>query len=89
MYTSSPVSHNQTAKSFQFRRQLQNAALSVFFNKALQALKASPDDCENTFFNTTNLHRFHVHLFKLFSPHSNDQTDSDSVSNTMIFHLLN
>ena len=89
MYTSSHVSHNQTAQLFQFRKQFQIAALHFLLNKVLQALKETPDDCGNTFFNTTNFHRFGVHLFKFFSPPLKDQTDSDSLINTLLIHLLN
>ena len=71
------------------RRQLSIAALRVFFSKALQALKEAPDDCENTAVNTTNFRRFQVHLFKLFSPQLNGQTDSHSLINTLLIHFLN
>ena len=78
MYTSSPASHSQTAKSSEFRSQVQIAAIRVLFDKDLQALNETPVDCENKFFNTTNFHRFHVHFFKNFSLQLNVETDSDS-----------
>ena len=56
---------------------------------ALQALKETPADCENSSFSANNFQRFQVQLFKLLSPQLNDQTDSDSLINTQIFHLLN
>ena len=89
MYTPSPESHNPTAKTSEFRKHFQIVDLPVFLNKALQALKEAPEGCENTFFNTTNFTRFHVQLFRLFSPQIKDQTDTDSLINTMIIHLLN
>ena len=89
MYISSPASHNQTAKHFQCRRKLEIAVLGVLLNNALQAQKEAPDDCENTFFNTTNFHRVHVHLFKQLSPQISDHVDSNSLITTMIIHILN
>ena len=38
---------------------------------------------------STNFHRVHVHLYELFSPQLNGQTDSDSVSNTLSLHSSN
>ena len=70
------------------RRQYQNAALLFFLNKAAQALKENPDDCDKTFFNTTNFHRFDVQLFKRSSPQLNVQTNSDSAINTLLLHFL-
>ena len=72
MYISSPASHNQTAQSPSSGRKFQIAALRFLLNKALQALKEIPHHCENTFFNKTNFHRFHVHLIKHFSPKLKD-----------------
>ena len=89
MYTSSPACHNQTAKPSKFRKQIQITAVCIPHNKALQAVKEIPDDYERTFFNTTNFHRFHVHLFKMFSPQLNDQTDLDSIFIILLIHLLN
>ena len=36
-------------------------------------------------FSATNSHRFLVHIFKLLSDQTNDQTDSDSLGNTLLF----
>ena len=89
MITSSTASHDRTAKPSEFRKQFQIAALGVHFNRYLQALKKTPVVCENTFFNTTNFHRFHVHSFKLFSSQLNDQMDSDSLININMFQISN
>ena len=51
--------------------------------------KNTPGECEQILFSTTNFHRFHVHLFKLFFPQLNDQTYSDSEINLLLFHFLN
>ena len=88
MFTSSTASHHQTTKSSEFRSQFQIAALRVLLKKDLQALKETPVDCENTFFNTTNFNRFYNHSFKHFSPQLNDPTVSQILITTMIFHLL-
>ena len=79
----------QTIMSSKLRRQLPIAAVRVLRNKSFQDLKETPDDCDRTFSNTTKLHRFHVHLFKLFAPQLNDPTDSESIINTLLFHRLN
>ena len=84
MFTSSPGCQNRTVKSSKSSRQLQSVALCVRPNKALQRLTKSPDDCKQTFFNTANFHRFHVFLFKIFSPQLIDQHDSDSVISTLV-----
>ena len=89
MYTSSFASHNPTVKSSNFRRQFHNAAFCGLLIKALQAVKETPDDCEKTFFNTTNFHRFHVQRFELLSPHIIDQIDSDSIIKALRIHLVN
>ena len=89
MYTSSPASHKQTAKSSKFRKQFQIATVCVLLNKALQALKETPEDCENTFLYRTNNHRFHVHKFKLFFLQRTDQIDSDSLVNTLFSRFPN
>ena len=49
MFTSWPGSQNQTVIYSKFRRDFQFAAPRVPFNKALQALKGTLDDCEQTF----------------------------------------
>ena len=72
----STASHYQTAKSSDFRSQFQIAALLVLLNKYLQALKETPFDCENTFFNTSDFHRFHVHFIQLELFHLFNQNDS-------------
>ena len=68
MYLSSAASHNQTSTSFKIKKHFQFDALRVLFNKALQALKETTDDCENKFLNVRNFQRFDVNSFKLFSP---------------------
>ena len=87
MYTSSAASHKYTGKSSQFRKQFKTAALRVLFNRALQAMEETADDCENTFLHTTNFHRFQLHLFNFFCPQIIDQIQFDLI--TMIFYLLN
>ena len=89
MNTSLPGCHNKTVKSPKVRRQFQISALRVFFSKALQALKKSPDDCDKTFFNTTIFHRFHVHPFNLFPPQIYDIFDSESLIKTLLFRFPN
>ena len=89
MYVSSLANRNQTAKSSKFRRQFHIAALRFVLNKALQALKENPNDCYKTYFNITNFHRFHVHLFKHFSPQLIDQTDYNSIIKILLILLLN
>ena len=44
---------------------------------------------KKTFFNTTTVHRFNDHFFKLFSPQSNAHTDFDSEIDTPLLLLLN
>ena len=39
--------------------------------------------------NATNFHRFHVHLFNLFSPQLNNQADLDYLSSTLFLHFVN
>ena len=51
-------------------------------------MKEFPYDCDTTFFNTTNFHRFHVHLLKLFLPQLNNPIDSDSNFNSLLLHLI-
>ena len=87
-YNSSPAFPNQTAISSKLRKAFQNVELQVLLNKAVHPLKGTPDDCEETFSNTTIFSRFHVHLFKLISPQLNDQTDSDSIMNTLLLLVL-
>ena len=89
MHTSSPANRNQTAESFKLRRPILIAEFRVLLNKALQALKGTPDDYEKTLFNTTGFHRFHLPLFKLFSTPLNDQTDSAFIINPLLNHFLN
>ena len=74
---------------FQVQTTIPNHFTSFPLNKLLQALMENPDDCENTFFNTTNLYRFHVLSFKLISPQLYDPTESDFLINTMIIDFLN
>ena len=85
----SMVTHLPVIVKWSNRGQVQIAALQVLHNRAHQALKQSPRDCEKSFFNTTNFHRFRVPLLKLFSAQLTDQTDSDSQINTLLLHLLN
>ena len=85
MYTSS----QSNCRIFQVQKTNPNCCTSFVHNKALQALKETPDDCENTFFNKTNFNRFHVHLFKIYFPQMKDQTDADSLINAMVIRLLN
>ena len=73
---------------FQFQKTIPKCCKSSALDKAVKPLKEAPYDCENTFFNTISFHCFDVHLIKLLSPQFNDQTDSDSLINTIIFHLL-
>ena len=89
MYTSSHADHIQTAKSSNFRRQLKLLHF-VSSSTRLFKLRRKPQMIvkKETFFNTTNFHRFHVHLFKLSSPELQHQTDSDSLINTMLIYLL-
>ena len=89
MVNTSPESHNQTAQLSRFKRHFQFALLRAILNKSLQALKETPYGCEKAFFNTTDFHRFHVHLLKLISSQLIDQTDSDSSVNTTLFQFLN
>ena len=89
MYTSSPACHNQIAKFSKFTSQFQLAAIRDLLNKALQALKETPDECEKTFFNTTSFHCFHGLLFKIVSPQLNDQTDFDSTIKSLPNHFHN
>ena len=82
-------SHNQTIKFSKFIKQYQIAVSRIVLNNALQVLQETPDDCEQTFLNTTNFHRFHVILLKLFSTQLNDRTDSDSVINSLFLPFSN
>ena len=66
MYTSSPSSHNQTAKYSDFRKQFQIYAFRVRLKKALRAVKETSEGCKKTSLNATNFHRFNVHSFKFF-----------------------
>ena len=88
MYTCSFGCHNQTAKWSKFRRLFQIAAFRILRNKALQVLKETPVVCDKTIFNTTNFHRFHVHLCKLLSQFY-DQIAFDCIINTLLHQLVN
>ena len=88
-YMSSPANPNQTTKCGQFRRQLQIAALRVLLNKALEALKETPDDYEKTFFKTTIFHGIHNHFSNSFFLRSKNQADSDFLINRLSIHLFN
>ena len=90
MYTSSPGSHNQSnCQLFQVPRTIPNRYTSCAPQQGPLSSERNPDDCgKKTFFNTSNFHRFHVQLFKLFLPQSNDQADSNSIINTLSIHLL-
>ena len=87
MFTCLPGCHNQTTRTSRSQKQFQIAALRVLLNKACQTLKVTPEDFE--IFNETNFHRFHVYLFKLSSTQLNDETDSKSLINTLLLHLIN
>ena len=65
------------------------AASRVLLTNIFHVLKENPRGCDKNFVNAANFHRFHVHLFKVFSPHINDQADSDSLINTLFLHLVN
>ena len=73
----------------EFEWQVRIAAFRILLNYAVQALKGTPDDCDETFFNTTTFRQFHVQLFKLLSPQLSDQSDSDSIVNTLLLHHKN
>ena len=79
MNISLPASQNQTAQNSKYRGQCQINAICDLVDKAPQALKETPEVCEETYFNTTNFHGFPVQLFKIFPPQLNDQTDSESI----------
>ena len=88
MYISSPASYNQTtncSKPGDNSKAMHLASPS----KRVSKLWRNSRGLWNLFFNTTNLHRSQVHLFKLFSSQLKDQTDFDSLINTMIIRLLN
>ena len=53
--TSSPASHDQTAKSSKFKRQIYITSFSVLHNNALQALKETPEVCEKNIFQHNQL----------------------------------
>ena len=86
MNKSSPGYDQRTTKSSKFQSRFQIATSRVLLNKAVQALKKTPEGCG--FLNATNFHRFHVLIFKLFSLQHNDQLDSESPINTQLLHLL-
>ena len=89
IYTFSHGRHNQTTEFLNFRRKFHFSALRVFPSKTLQALRETLDDCDKTFFNSTNFRRFHVLLFNLLSTRLKDQTDSTSIFNFLPLHPLN
>ena len=62
------------------------AALRVHLNNAFHVLKENLQDCE--LFKATNFHRFHLYLFKLFSPQLSDQTYADSLIVTLLLHPI-
>ena len=84
MYTTSPG-----CQFFDVEKTLSNCPHRVLLDKALQALEETPDDFEKAILITTNFHWFRVDLFKLLSPQLNNETDSDSVINTVLIHFLN
>ena len=77
--------HKEELNNLTLKRR--NAVLRVLLNKLLQTPKKTTK--KKTFFKTTNIHRFHVLLFKISSPQLNDQTNSDSIINTQPIQLLN
>ena len=89
MFASLPARYNQITMTSRFRRQFQIAAFKFLLSEALQNLMETPDHCDKTFFITTNFDQFDVQLFKLFSPQVKDRSDSESLINTLLFHLLN
>ena len=86
MFTSSPGCQNQTAKPMKNPRAVPICCDTSSSQQGPSTSEGDPEGCE--FFNATNFHRFHVPLFKLSSPKLNDQTDSDSLINTLLLHMI-
>ena len=77
-------------QSFNVQKKIQKNMLRVLRNKVLQALKETLDDCQRkTFFYRTNFHRFHVHLFILYSTQLKYQIVCNPIIDTVLLHLLN
>ena len=63
---------------------------SAYFSQRLFELSyINPKNLTRSFSLQQFFHRFHIHLFKYFSPQLEDQTDSDFLLNALLLQLVN